>query len=475
MKHRISLLASTLALTFAATAMADPVAELTTASGDFAASAHRSGNAFSQAQLRQSRIPNLALGSQVSASSVWSAAYRANQVADGNHQSRWAATSASGQWLQLDLGHAQTLAVLGFNEYQSRISDYTFEYSLDGQQWQIAHTGSKPTSLRDTPTRIELAKPIHARFVKLNINAASDAPSLYEFVAHAPAWPSAPAPAAALISAHADARLATATIAATIDPHDAKFSPATLAFLKANTGLNGEQWDNIMQVVNKPEQDSLDWPRFYGYCENINDNRGYTIGIFGATTGGSNDTGPDGPALFKAFDAASGATSPSIQGGLARAGVHGQMVGSILKITDSASVFCGKIRALQSSSTWRAAMWQTFYNVYIKYSVKQARNRGFTSAVTIGSFVDAALNQGATGDSGSLAGMLSRSGTSSNEKTFLTSFLAQRSKIVDTNDYNQAPNGKNRVKQWSRLLTDGETDLKNADAEIKKVTNWVLQ
>ncbi|WP_277347151.1 hypothetical protein [Collimonas pratensis] len=39
-------------------------------------------------------------------------------------------------------------------------------------------------------------------------------------------------------------------------------------------------------------------------------------------------------------------------------------------------------------------MWHTFYNVYIKYSLQQARQRGFSSALTIGSFVDTALNQG---------------------------------------------------------------------------------
>lgn len=67
--------------------------------------------------------------------------------------------------------------------------------------------------------------------------------------------------------------------------HDENFSPETLTFLRANTGLDGEQWDNIMKLINKPEQDSLDWTKYYGYCEDIGDNRGYTIGIFGATTG----------------------------------------------------------------------------------------------------------------------------------------------------------------------------------------------
>ncbi len=255
---------------------------------------------------------------------------------------------------------------------------------------------------------------------------------------------------------------------------DANFSPSTLKFLKANTGLDGEQWNNIMKLVNKPEQDSLDWPKFYGYCEDIDDERGFTIGIFGATTGGPRDQGPDGPTLFKEFDAASGAGNPSIAGGLARAGVRGGMQGPVLKISDSEKVFCGKIAALQNNAAWREAMWQTFYKVYIQYSVRQARQRGFGSALTIGSFVDTALNQGASGGGDTLQGLLSRSGDG-DEKTFMTRFHAERSKVVDTNEYNQPPNGKNRVKQWSGLLSQGETDLKDADAAVLKATNWKMK
>ncbi|MBN3526597.1 chitosanase [Paenibacillus apiarius] len=258
-------------------------------------------------------------------------------------------------------------------------------------------------------------------------------------------------------------------------PHDKNFSPETLKFLRANTGLDGEQWDNIMKLVNKPEQDSLDWTKYYGYCEDIGDDRGYTIGIFGATTGGSNDKHPDGPALFKEFDAASGAGKPSVEGGLERIGVNGSMKGSILKIKDSEKVFCGKIKKLQNNDAWREAIWQTFYKVYIKYSVQQASQRGFNSALTIGSFVDTALNQGATGDSGTLEGVLSRSGKSTDEKTFMKKFYAQRTLIVDTNDYNQPPNGKNRVKQWSQLWDMGKADLKNADDAIVKVTSWKMK
>ncbi|MWV47184.1 chitosanase [Paenibacillus sp. HJL G12] len=273
----------------------------------------------------------------------------------------------------------------------------------------------------------------------------------------------------------ASSDLNSPAVAAAASSHDANFSPDTLQFLKTNTGLDGEQWDNIMMLVNKPEQDDLNWTKYYGYCEDIKDNRGYTIGIFGATTGGSNDTGPDGPALFKEYDRIKGASNPTVEGGLKRIGVNGKMSGSILKITDSNSVFVKKINGLQNDAAWREAMWRTFYNVYIKYSVDQAKKRGFTSALIIGSFVDTALNQGADGDSGSLEGILSRSGSSKDEKTFMTKFYAERTKIVDTNDYNQPPNGKNRVKQWSTLLSLGETDLKDADAAVKKVTNWTMK
>ncbi|MEI0739372.1 chitosanase [Paenibacillus sp. JTLBN-2024] len=58
-----------------------------------------------------------------------------------------------------------------------------------------------------------------------------------------------------------------------------------------------------MKLVNKPEQDDLNWTKYYGYCEDIGDDRGYTIGIFGATTGGPNDEGPDGPELLKSTTA----------------------------------------------------------------------------------------------------------------------------------------------------------------------------
>ncbi len=257
--------------------------------------------------------------------------------------------------------------------------------------------------------------------------------------------------------------------------HDANFPATTLQFLKDNTHLDGEQWDNIMRVVNKAEQDSPNWNKVYGYCEDIGDNRGFTIGIFGATTGGPNDNNPDGPALFTAFDAAFGTQNPSVEGGLQHAGVHGAMNGKFLSISDTPKAFCKQIKALQTSPEWQDAMWKTFYNVYIKYSIDQANALGYNDALIIGSFVDTALNQGAQNGDNTLEGVLSRTSPGTDEASFLTNFYAERTKVVDTSEFNQAPNGAHRVKQWSDLKDMGLYTLKDADAAIVKVTKWNLK
>ena len=42
------------------------------------------------------------------------------------------------------------------------------------------------------------------------------------------------------------------------------FSPATLTFLQAKTGMDAEQWNNVMRLVNKSEQDD---PSFSGWVK----------------------------------------------------------------------------------------------------------------------------------------------------------------------------------------------------------------
>ena len=257
------------------------------------------------------------------------------------------------------------------------------------------------------------------------------------------------------------------------------FSPATLSFLESKTGLDAEQWNNIMRMVNKSEQDDPSfsgWVKYYGYCQNIGDGRGITMAIQGATTGGPNDGGPDGPGLFELFNKYNGASKPTIAGGLADAGVKATMDGAILKINESDSAFCAKINALNNNANWRAAVWESFYDNYISYAYEQATKRGFKDANIIGAFTDSALNQGASGSTGSLQDMLSKSGSSTNETTFFTAFTKIRETVAGTQDFNSPPiNGKNRALMWLNIYNDGGKTLIGVDSLVTKVTGWTMQ
>ncbi|HEY8023089.1 MAG TPA: chitosanase [Burkholderiaceae bacterium] len=285
-------------------------------------------------------------------------------------------------------------------------------------------------------------------------------------------------------SLNASQKQLTASVKATAKTADEiaaekNFSPDTLTFLQSKTGLDAEQWNNIMRMVNKSEQDDPSfsgWVKYYGYCEDIGDGRGITMSIQGATTGGPNDGGPDGPGLFQLFNKYNGASNPTIAGGLSDAGVKATMSGKILKINESTSAFCSKIKGLNNNAAWRAAVWESFYNNYISYAVQQAKQRNFNDPVIIGAFTDSALNQGATGSSGSLQDMLSKSGSSTNETTFFTSFTKLRETVAGTQDFNSPPiNGKNRALMWLNMYNDGGKTLVGVDSLVTKVTGWTMQ
>jgi chitosanase len=186
--------------------------------------------------------------------------------------------------------------------------------------------------------------------------------------------------------------------------------------------------------------------------------------------------------LFTNFDRLKGASNPSALGGLARLGITATLSNGILVFSSSdtsgntSSKLCKAIGALGTDPQWRAAVWQTAYTDYIQPSVQYAHQRGFTSAASIGSFFDTALNEGNdSGDKDGLQGLIAQVGSYTNEADFMNQFFTLRLKIVNTNDYNQSPNGTMRVKQWQQLYTDGFTSLINADAEVLKVTNWQLK
>ena len=130
------------------------------------------------------------------ASSVWGPGYEADKAFDGNDTTRWgAAPDAHSGWLEIDLGRETRIGravvkELGFQ----RTQEFALEFRA-GDVWQSLHRGTTIAG-----ERIYDFSPVNARYVRLNIIAASGVPTIEEFqvlppgtVAPAAATPRTPA------------------------------------------------------------------------------------------------------------------------------------------------------------------------------------------------------------------------------------------------------------------------------------------
>lgn len=100
------------------------------------------------------RFANLALCATASASSVWSAGYKAAQATDGKAGTRW--NSANGDtaaaWLALDLGAFATFDTIVLKEAITRITGYRLQY-WDGSTWRDIVSGISKRSYRGPTPR----------------------------------------------------------------------------------------------------------------------------------------------------------------------------------------------------------------------------------------------------------------------------------------------------------------------------------
>lgn len=123
---------------------------------------------------------DLALGKTATASSTWSSSYVAAKAIDGDAGTRWSAANATTpQWLGVDFGESTAFNKLVLKEYKSRITSYAIQISSDGASWTDVKTGTKSSGTVDTTTTVDLGKSFSARYVRLNVTACSDTPTLY--------------------------------------------------------------------------------------------------------------------------------------------------------------------------------------------------------------------------------------------------------------------------------------------------------
>lgn len=106
-----------------------------------------------------------------------------DRALDDDQQTRWAtADGTRSAWLEVDLGTVQSIGKMEIYEFAPRITAFQLQYRTDASSaWAIAYSGtSAGKSFATTFPSVQ------ARYVRLNITAASDSPTLWEFRVYPP-------------------------------------------------------------------------------------------------------------------------------------------------------------------------------------------------------------------------------------------------------------------------------------------------
>jgi F5/8 type C domain len=98
---------------------------------------------------------------------------------DGDLSTKWDGNFAPGQWLQVDMGGAALIGGIIIQWDEAFAPEYTIQYSVDGQHWQIAFQTSDSMGGVD----YVLFPSVRARYLRLTSppNSANGGVSLFEF------------------------------------------------------------------------------------------------------------------------------------------------------------------------------------------------------------------------------------------------------------------------------------------------------
>ncbi|MBT4836314.1 MAG: discoidin domain-containing protein, partial [Methylococcales bacterium] len=90
---------------------------------------------------------NLALGSQVQASSTYSSGYAPSYSVDGNIGTSWVSSTIQNtykqQWLMLDLGQSKTVQEVTLNWFGNNHAGQMAVWSWNGSQWLLLSQKTK--------------------------------------------------------------------------------------------------------------------------------------------------------------------------------------------------------------------------------------------------------------------------------------------------------------------------------------------
>jgi chitosanase len=223
------------------------------------------------------------------------------------------------------------------------------------------------------------------------------------------------------------------------------FPSGTLNQLKTLTGLDAEQITNILGMINGPEQGTSKWWQtedpdiiIYGYAERLDDGRGVTIGIYGATTDKDYN---DAKVIWENY---------------------GHNYGNLDDDDDKDKInkIIEKVHEIANDKKWWKAQWDAYISTYWEPTMELIEPKGYTQALTIGALMDTAMNAGMDDDNSESWGVKhlvkKASAETEDEQDFLGKFLELRLKYPTE----RSGNMKKRVEAWQTLWGDEQWDMR---------------
>lgn len=217
-------------------------------------------------------------------------------------------------------------------------------------------------------------------------------------------------------------------------------------FVLETMGMDAEQVSTVMALIGGPEQANVEWwlgadgKSVYGYCENIDDGRGVTVGLAGFVSKWGE--------LQRVF--------ANYGADISAAGDPGEC-----KPRKNCKL-CDWVRARGEDQRWIDAQWKAYRDNYMQYVPKFVPKKFADNALIKGLLLDTAMNSG-IGSEGNAWGMdkLAKTAKGSTPLEWLNNFCDLRYDHFASG--NPESSRKGRLLTWRTLAADGKWDLRGVD------------
>jgi len=214
-------------------------------------------------------------------------------------------------------------------------------------------------------------------------------------------------------------------------------------------GLTAEQLSNILSMIGGAEQSNIRWweavdkSRIYGYCENIGDGRGVTMGVAG-------------------FVSKWGLAQQIVE----NAGGGSFDVSQCRPGRPTKCSFCDWIKNNGNNTAFINAQWDAYAREFMSLVTKYIPPQFKNNALIIGIVLDTAINAGEFSEGNAwgvkdIAREATRATGGGDAKSWANSFLNTRyAHFTRGNDETMRAG---RINAWKKLVADGKWSMKDID------------